>query len=84
MLWSHTVIICIAVVISLFIVTDPTFRTYSTTEDQEFEMDISNTYLIHTSKGYDIYIDEKYTGTITELPNELQNYKIYEQGDFTK
>lgn len=84
MLWIHTVIICIAVVISLFIVTDPTFRTYSTTEDQEFEMDISNTYLIHTSKGYDIYIDEKYTGTITELPNELQNYKIYEQGDFTK
>ena len=32
----------------------------------------------------DANIDEKYTGTITELPNELQNYKIYEQGDFTK
>lgn len=47
-------------------------------------MNPENTYFIQTSDGYEIYVENKYTTTILELPEDFKNYKIYKEGDLSK
>ena len=47
-------------------------------------MNQEDTYFIHTSEGYEIYVNGNYRGTVVELPEDFKNYKIYTQGEQIK
>lgn len=80
-LWVHGVIICAAVLFSLFIVIEPSFWTSPISEDGTFEMEPDNTYFVHTAKGYEIYVEGQSVGIADELPENFKNFKIYEKGE---
>ena len=79
----HIIIVCIAMFFSLILVVDPSSRNPSSpiSEDGSFEPNASNTYLIHTPEGYEIYVEDNYMGTNPELPEDFKDYRIYEQGE---
>ena len=54
------------------------------TDDGTFYMNQEDTYFIHTSEGYEIYVNGNYRGTVVELPEDFKNYKIYTQGEQIK
>lgn len=68
-------------ILSLFIVVDPDFKVSSIDEDGSFTMEINDTYFIHTTDGYEIYVEDIHVATIPELPDEFKNYNIYEEGE---
>ncbi len=80
----HAVIIGMVMVFSLLFVFEPSSRIPPIAEDGTFEMNPENTYLIQTSDGYEIYIEDKYATTILELPEDFKNYEIYRKGDLSK
>lgn len=77
----HTILICVVMILSLFIVVDPDFKVSSIDEDGSFTMEINDTYFIHTTDGYEIYVEDIHVATIPELPDEFKNYNIYEEGE---
>lgn len=78
---THTIIILTVMVISLFFVVEYSSWTPSQVIDDSYDLDPSNTYFIHTSDGYEVYVDGTYISTIIELPEDFKNHKIYEQGE---
>lgn len=80
----HTVIVGMVMAFSLLFVFEPFSRVPPIAEDGTFEMNPENTYFIQTSDGYEIYVENKYTTTILELPEDFKNYKIYKEGDLSK
>lgn len=79
----HNILICIMIIISLLVVIDPSSRR-SMPADGTFEVNQTNTYFVQTSEGYNIYIEGQFVGFIKELPEDMQNYKIYKQGDLVQ
>lgn len=80
----HTALICAVTVFSLILVVEPTFPPHICPDDGTFYMDPGDTYFVHTSEGYEIYVKKNYKGTIIELPEDFKNYKIYEYGEEIK
>lgn len=75
----HIIVMTIAMAFSLLIVVDPSSPISPSEAEDSFEADPSNTYLIHTADGYEIYVDDEYITTATELPESFKDYKIYEK-----
>ena len=80
----HSVIVFAVMIFSLLFVTDFTSWTPSLVIDDSYEMDPSDTYFIHTSEGYEVYLNGEYIFTTTELPEDFKDHKIYEQGEPVK
>lgn len=81
----HTTLVCAVMVLSLILVVEPAppIRLESD-NDGTFNMKPDDTYFVHTAEGYEIYVEGNYKGTITELPENFKNYKIFEQGEVIK
>lgn len=80
----HTAIVCIVMIFSLLFVFESSELPSPIEEDGTFLMDPKNTYIIQTSDGYEIYVENKYVTTILELPEDLKIYEIYEEGDLSR
>ncbi|MGN1166609.1 MAG: M56 family metallopeptidase [Lachnospiraceae bacterium] len=74
----HTMIIIIMIFISLVFVVESTSPETPVSDDGTFTMDSSNTYFKKTPEGYEIYVEGNYVGIVDEIPDDYQNYKIYE------
>lgn len=81
---THTIIILTVMVFSLFFVIEYSSWTPSHVIDDSYDLDPSHTYFIHTSDGYEVYVNGTYISTIIELPEDFKNHKIYEQGEPVK
>ncbi|MGF0033934.1 M56 family metallopeptidase [Bariatricus sp. SGI.154] len=77
MMITNLLTLCIAVVFTLLFVIDPTAPISDEKKGDSFALDSSNAYLLKVSEGYEIYIDDEYTGTIKEIPEDFKNLKIY-------
>lgn len=80
----HTALICAVTALSLILVVEPVPPSHIRPDDGTFYMEPEDTYFIHTSAGYEIYVKEAYKGTVTELSEDFKNYKIYQQGEKNK
>lgn len=80
----HTALICTVTLLSLILVVEPVASLPPHTDDGTFYMNQEDTYFIHTSEGYEIYVNGNYKGTVVELPEDFKNYKIYTQGEQIK
>ena len=80
----HTALICTVTLLSLILVVEPAASLPPHTDDGTFYMNQEDTYFIHTSEGYEIYVNGNYRGTVVELPEDFKNYKIYTQGEQIK
>lgn len=80
----HTALICAATALSLILVVEPAAPPHIQPDDGTFYMEPEDTYFIHTSAGYEIHVKGAYKGTVTELPEDFKNYKIYQQGEKIK
>lgn len=78
---SHSILVFLILMLALFVVVDPSNYESPISEDGCFVMDPENTYLIHSSDGYEIYVENQYMGTVPEFLPDFEGLKIYEQGE---
>lgn len=78
---SHSILVFLILMLALFVVVDPSNYESPISEDGCFVMNPENTYLIHSSDGYEIYVENQYMGTVPEFLPDFEGLKIYEQGE---
>lgn len=76
----YGIVICIALFISTFtIILEP---SYDPTKDEDgdpvFEDNEGETYFIKNGAKYDLYMENKYVGTLDKIPDIFKDYPIYD------
>lgn len=79
--FNHSILVFLMLILALFVVVDPTNTEPPIDENGCFEMNPENTHLIHSSDGYEIYVENQYMGTVPEFLPDFEGLKIYEQGE---
>lgn len=69
----------LVMIFCLFVVVDPSNRGTPIDEADCFEMNPENAYFLVTPDGYDLYVENQYMCTLTELPSDAYKYHIYTQ-----
>lgn len=76
---GHKIMLFLVMIFCLFVVVDPSNRGTPIDEADCFEMNPENAYFLVTPDGYDLYVENQYMCTLTELPSDAYKYHIYTQ-----
>lgn len=73
----HTIILCGVLIITIFVVIEPSSPGPSSDTNGTFTLEDDNVCFLKVHNGYHLYVNGKYVGALDTIPDDFKNVTIY-------